>query len=241
MKIRTKLVLVFVITAFCYSAGALISIEIISKQFIDTVGIYSIQITKSTLKNIYDRIDLRSGQLILIANNIEVLRIIDESNSDFEKMENRDQHIEKTDSDWMSGKSSEAISNVLSSELSLHLKMDQSNIKYESNKLVFSEIYVTNQYGVVIGSTGRTTDYLQSDEEWYQNAIIEKDGLWIGKPEYDESSRSYSIDIVYRINDDDGKFLGVIKGVYDLGTILVQSRGSFPCSKMTSHTTTYRI
>lgn len=213
------MVLIFVIMTACYVIGAFISIAIISEQFTDTVGAYSVQVTKTTLANIYGGIDDKIDDLSSLTIDSKVLDSVSVSNFDFDKIENRDEYISKIDSDWKAKKNPEFVSDILSNSLSLYLKKKQKQIGDDDDRRIYSEIFITNQYGVTIGSTGRTSDYLQSDEEWYQNTLIEKDRAWIGKPEYDESSKSYSIDVGVRITDDAGIFIGVIKGVYDLKSV----------------------
>ena len=70
---------------------------------------------------------------------------------------------------------------VLNNDLAKALRRDF--IEFFENKhgyRVFPEAYVTNRHGVVIASTGRTSDYWQADEEWYQKATAEED-YWVGK------------------------------------------------------------
>lgn len=213
------MVLIFVTMTICYVIGAFISIDIISDQFTNTIGTYSVQITKTTLASIYGRIDDKIDDLSSLTSDSDVLNSINESNQNFAKMENRDEYINKVDSDWKKRQNEEFVSDILSNDLSAHLKKKMKQIGDDSDRPIYSEIFITNQYGVTIGSTGRTSDYLQSDEDWYQNTLVEKDRAWLGKPEYDESAKSYSLDVGVRINDDTGNFLGVIKGVYDLKSI----------------------
>ncbi len=213
------MILIFVTMTICYVVGAFISIEIISDQFTNTIGAYSVQVTKTTLASIYGRIDDKIDDLSALTSDSDVLDSVIESNRSFDKIENRDDYINKVDSDWKEKKNPEFVSNILSNDLSMHLKKRQKQIGDESDRRIYSEIFITNQYGVTIGSTGRTSDYLQSDEDWYQNTVVEKDRAWIGKPEYDESAKSYSLDVGVKITDDAGNFLGVIKGVYDLNSI----------------------
>jgi PAS domain S-box-containing protein len=68
---------------------------------------------------------------------------------------------------------------------------------------------VTNKYGANVAQTGKTTDYRQDDEEWWQAA--KKDGLYVRDVKYDESAHVYSTDIGIRIEDEAGNFIGVTK------------------------------
>ncbi|MGQ0771229.1 MAG: ATP-binding protein [Nitrososphaerota archaeon] len=216
MKIRTKLVLIFVTLTLSYLVTTFVSVEIIQNQITDTIGFYSVQATKSTLANIYHRIEGNTNELVSVTDDAEILGFIKNSNSDFEKIENLDDYINKIDNDWQERKDLPIISDILTNDLSVRLLSYQDHFRTHDNKQAFSEIFITNKHGVVIGSTDRTSDYLQSDENWYVGAMSEKNHAWIGQPEYDESSKAYSIDIVTTIKDENGDFVGVIKGVLNL-------------------------
>lgn len=106
------------------------------------------------------------------------------------------------------------MSNELFSTLTKHIEFYKQKYGYG----VIAEMYATNRYGVVIGLTGRTSDYLQADEGWYQRAVAEK-GFWVGEVEYDESSKTFAIDIVVNLYDNDRNFVGIVKGVLNLEDI----------------------
>ena len=97
--------------------------------------------------------------------------------------------------------------------------------------VVFSEIYVTNKHGVIIGSTGRTTDYLQADEEWYRTAAMQEAG-WIRDVRYNASSGFVALDLVVPLHDHDGRFVGIVKAVLNIEDVektveFVQSRSHY--------------
>ena len=62
------------------------------------------------------------------------------------------------------------------------------------------EVFLTDQQGVSIASTNRTSDYYQADEEWWQTAY--KEGIFIGQPEYDDSSKTVAINMATAIQPD---------------------------------------
>lgn len=77
----------------------------------------------------------------------------------------------------------------------------------------FNELFYTEKNGLNVALSNPTSDVVQSDEEWWQKG--KNSDQWISKPEYDESSQSFSIDIIQSIKDPDtNEFLGVIKGVF---------------------------
>ena len=199
-----------------YLATTLISIEIVKNQITETIGLYSVQATKATLANTYQRINEKTDELKSITDDDKILKFVKNSNLEYEKIQNRDEYINQIDKDWIDGKDLPIISDILSNDLSNILLEDQDHFWTHDNQHAFSEIFITNQYGVIIGSTDRTSDYMQAGEEWYDGAISEKSNAWIGQPEYDESSKAYSIDIASAIRDENGNIIGVIKGVLNL-------------------------
>ncbi len=138
-----------------------------------------------------------------------------ESNRRFERMPDRQRFIETTDADWIAGRQTPWIRGVLENELSATLKRHMDAMAEEHGRTVFAEVFVTNKYGVVIGSTGRTTDYLQADEHWFQAAVEDGRG-WIGGVEFDESSQTLATDLILTLTDDRGDFAGAIKGVLSM-------------------------
>ena len=90
---------------------------------------------------------------------------------------------------------------------------------------------------MVIGSTGRTSDYLQADEEWYQKAVSEEE-FWVGDVEYDESSETFATDIVASLYDDSGNYVGIFKGVLNvehIKTTVTRMQARSPFESMTPY------
>jgi GAF domain-containing protein/HAMP domain-containing protein len=70
------------------------------------------------------------------------------------------------------------------------------------------ELFLTDLQGVSIATTNRTSDYLQSDEEWWQ--IAYRDGLYIGQPEYDDSSKTIAMNMATAVQQN-GQVVGVLR------------------------------
>lgn len=78
-----------------------------------------------------------------------------------------------------------------------------------------AELIMTGAQGYSIASTNRTTDYYQADEEWWQTAY--QDGLFIGQPEFDESSNIVAINMAVAIRDGvSGTTVGVLRTTLNL-------------------------
>ena len=151
-------------------------------------------------------------------NNCPLLKKAPHSNNEFENISNVHDYINQIDKDWIAGKDTPFIRSILmnklSEELTGHLNFYEKIIKNR----VFGEIFLTNKFGVIIASTGRTSDYLQADEQWYQKAVS-KDGIYWGDIEYDESSATFSMDLVVSLYDESKNYVGILKGTLVLTDI----------------------
>lgn len=144
------------------------------------------------------------------------------SNTHFAALADHDRYIAERDEEWRQTPlqtSTPLMTEITTSALSHDLRRKFFTF-FELNYgyLGFSEIFVTNSYGVNIAQTNRTSDYLQADEEWWQRA--RKDGQYLGGVEYDESSGIQGLTIAVRLDDHNGDFLGVIKGVLPLQSLI---------------------
>ena len=90
----------------------------------------------------------------------------------------------------------------------------------EYNYDVVEELFVTNAYGANVALASGTSDYSQSDEEWWQ--ITKANGSYLGQIQFNENYNSYSIDFAFRVNDVDGNFIGVLRVLISLDDILNQ-------------------
>ncbi len=77
------------------------------------------------------------------------------------------------------------------------------------------EIFFTERNGLNVASTNITSDFVQSDEAWWQEAFA--GGTYVGAPEFDESAGIVAIEMAARIDDPTtNRPIGVIKGVTQL-------------------------
>jgi len=164
-------------------------------------------------RSIYNRIE----NIKECSRNSIAQRVVTRSNKEFEKLGNVRAYIDQKDHEWTSVPKNEItrpmqelINGTLSEELREKLNFYEKEYGYK----VFGEIFLTNKYGANVAQTGKTTDYYQADEKWWQEA--KKNGLYVADVEYDESADVYSTDICIRIDDQTGNFLGIIKAVLNI-------------------------
>ena len=170
---------------------------------------------------VYDEIDRmlrnRAANWLAYSRSALVNQTLAESNDVFAHLPDREQHLAAKDALWQDAGSQEAkrfIQDILRSRLSRDLVGTIEKLTDISGYAVFGEVFITNAYGANVAQSGRTTDYRQDDEEWWQRAVAE--GLYIGGISYDESSGIQSIEICPRIDGEDGELLGVMKAVMNV-------------------------
>ena len=85
------------------------------------------------------------------------------------------------------------------------------------------EIFVTDIYGANVGTTGRTSDYYQADEEWWQATWNNGEGAIFvdNSVEFDESAGALSINIGVPIRSVDGEMVGIIRSTYQFQDLQV--------------------
>ena len=168
----------------------------------------------------FDKISLEITGIEELIRTSDVRQALIDSNLEFERMQDVNFIIDQREKEWIETSfenitpfMQELIYNEISDQLRDHAENYQKIYDYD----IYPEIFVTNAFGVNIAQTGKTTDYIQNDELWWKKA--KQDGLNISEVHYDQSANVYSADISLRINDSQGKFLGVIKAVTNVDQI----------------------
>ncbi len=144
------------------------------------------------------------------------------SNQEFGEFEDIQGYITQQEDDWRSVPE-ETITPFMQSLISNELSEDIRNnfvekIDPKTGDRVFAELFLTNEYGAIVSQSGKTTDYRQDDEDWWQIAKV--DGISIGKTEYDESTKTDVIPIGIKITDENGEFAGVLKAALSVRSII---------------------
>ncbi len=82
------------------------------------------------------------------------------------------------------------------------------------------EILLTDRFGRLLAASGRTSDYDQADEDWWQRAYNDGAGQIVVLPvQYDRSAGQWSIDVCVPLRAGggaDGPVVGVCKAVFGL-------------------------
>ncbi|HXI65615.1 MAG TPA: methyl-accepting chemotaxis protein [Gemmatimonadales bacterium] len=84
-----------------------------------------------------------------------------------------------------------------------------------SQRSDFAELFFTESHGYNVLSSGRTSDFVQSDEAWWQRAVA--DGAYDGPPSYDSSAAVVSLEYDIAIRAPRvARPVGVLKAVFAL-------------------------
>lgn len=127
--------------------------------------------------------------------------------------------IRSLDSRWRDTKGvGDFIKAFLSNEVAIKL------IEFQEEYPGFSEVFVTDEHGLNVGQTNKTTDYYQADEDWWIGAYKEGEGnAFYGPIEFDESAQAEAISLYVPVKDlETNKVIGVAKAVLSLSAIKLE-------------------
>jgi len=84
-----------------------------------------------------------------------------------------------------------------------------------------SEIFITDAGGLNACLSNKTTDYLQSDEEWWQRtADASQPYRYSGLIEFDESAKTRAIPVyIRRVSENSGQLLFIVKAILSIKAI----------------------
>ncbi len=219
------------------TAHKLFLVSVVLALLIWAVGLYAVAVSRRALRRSIERTSASLVYEILDEVDRTVYSAIDEwrvyctdpllrgsleqSNRLFDDLPDVQGYIERQDREWQTagrGVLTPHMSSLLLNELSVDLKRRLAALERIHGYRVFGEVFVTNRYGATVSLSGRTSDYRQDDEEWWQRARDQ--GIYVRDFAYDLSAGVYATDICLRVDSEDGEFLGVLKAVFDIQGII---------------------
>jgi len=166
-------------------------------------------------------INMKTEQSHELVNLPEIQQLLAESNASFARTGSPEEIIRQVEERWQSSDpdvpDSIAFNLIHNPAANVIRSVMDADQKSES-QFKYAEIFVTNQYGANVAQSGKTTDYRQDDEDWWQKA--KQNGIFLSEIGYDESTGVYASDIAIRILDEDGNFIGVLKAVVNVESIM---------------------
>lgn len=165
-------------------------------------------------------INMKIDQSRELVNLPQIQQALVESNTSFAATDNPEEIIRQVEERWQSSDPDvvdsvayNLIHNPTADILNSIMDIDQKS----ETQFKYAEIFITNQYGANIAQTHKTSDFRQDDETWWQKA--KQNGVFLSEGGFDESAEVYASDIVIRILDEDGNFIGVLKAVVNVESI----------------------
>ena len=121
--------------------------------------------------------------------------------------------LQELDEEWINAPdtSEPLVKDRLFKQISLDLR------QFQVQFIDHVEIFFTDRYGGIVAATNRTSDYYQADEGWWQSAYNDgKGGIYIGAPEYDESTLTYAVNLAVPVRNNTYEVIGVLRSTYNI-------------------------
>ena len=174
--------------------------------------------TFNMIQDIDQRLENRIAALKVLTEVPEIQDAIIESNLKFQRIQDIKEYLSIKEQEIQTIEITPFLKEILDSDLSGELKDKSEFYKDEYGFDVFEELFVTNMYGANVAIGAGYSDYVQSDEEWWQKS--KDDGIYYGILEYSDQYETRVIPIGFRITDKDNNFIGVMRVVLSLNDIL---------------------
>ncbi|MDD9954579.1 MAG: HAMP domain-containing protein [Candidatus Woesearchaeota archaeon] len=218
MKISTKLYAGFTAVAVLVIFVGYVAANMSQDALEHSTGEQSAVLLANILKDMGDVLEGEIYAFHMFTTNPLLTESLHASNTVFAAMNDTEAYINAQDAAWQSTASvTPFMESLLVNALAVELRRRLDFGFQQTGHNVYGEIFVTNAYGANVAQTGKTSDYRQNDEVWWQEAV--RDGISIQQVAYDESANIYSTDIGIRV-DQDGEFLGVLKLVLNIERVL---------------------
>ncbi len=214
MRISHKLGLSFTLFGLLLLGSALFAVEESESALKQAIGQRLQLLARTAAHEVAQTIGGREQELVALAAALDLTTVAATSSADYRSVD--DATLAAIDSAWSSGATPAALIEALNHPLAQSLRR-YMHTRAPAGHPLFAEIYLTNERGVVIATTGRTSDFLQADEAWYQRATANS-GIWLGPMEFDASAHSRSVDLVLPLRLE-GRLVGIVKAVLDLAAI----------------------
>ncbi len=219
-KIRNKILgIVFIVVLASVAFFTTNSYLTFSRITIDNAAQSSLEYGKEASIRSLEMLNGNLQTLQTLALSYPVIEAAEKANKAYEGMNQTDidAQISVWDKAWtenlpeIEARVNEIAENELSNQLKSFLKTFPEEV----------EVFITDVQGLNIAMTGRTSDYLQADEEWWQNAYAGGQGAFsVSKVSYDESANTWAMNIGVPIRDKTGDHVvGVLRGTIDISSV----------------------
>ncbi|MCU0859852.1 MAG: sensor histidine kinase [Thermoplasmata archaeon] len=191
---------------------------------IDSVGTDSIHIANFIASALDREVYAKYHELLIQARDSGIQQAIDESNAEYDDLDDPYSYADAIDSDWQSVPLSELsplMQEILASDASGILMSLREHYIYEHGLDVYAWIAVANSYGAVVGMSGRTESFSYHDEAWWSDAVA--NGSYFGEIVTDPVTGVVGLLEAAALTDDIGNFIGTIFAVVDIISVALEA------------------
>ena len=218
-SLRNKLLVAFILITVI-STGAL-SIFIImqtTNSLHDSLERELSALTVNIANQIGDVFDQQINSLNTLAINNVVQQAVEAQNATYQGDAAAVQaEIDAKDTQWRQADTannnadplvSEKLNNAVSEDLRKYQKIFPDNV----------EVFVTDVFGGLVGSSARTSDYNQADEAWWQAAYNQGQGaIYLSDPQFDISTGKIGLQFALPVRSPrSGQVVGILRATYIL-------------------------
>ncbi len=221
-NIRAKILsIIFVIMAAVVGTMSVTQIILQTSSTESNTAAQNITLGDAVLKHSTDILDEKINTLSVLALTPQINALVTQANLDHAALTDAD--IQKLDQAWKDKAESinPTIQDILANPTSKFLKDFMKQFPEQV------EVFLTDQKGLNVAMTDRTSDYLQADEGWWATTYQTR-APYLSGVAYDESTKSYAMDIGVPIFGADGKtVIGVLRGTLDISSLVQDMTSSF--------------
>ena len=210
-SLRTKLITAFVaVTIVAIGIVGWVTTRLTASQINVQVGDNLSAIADGTARQIAATLDDSINTMEALALNKFVQDSVETAN---QTAVSNQAALLNIDQRWVNASDSSAlVQGVINSDLAGEFKELQGQFPN------FSEIFITDKYGAVVAATGRTSDFYQADEDWWQAAWNGGKGAkYVSQPAFDQSAKTTSVIIAVPVVSHEGtELIGVLRLTLDV-------------------------
>ncbi len=221
MNLGQKLIVAFVGLAGLVLVSASLSVAVSRKALEARIAEDLAAIAESMAEEMDRDLHGKLESFHAYASTARLRHAVMASNEAFAALPDVQGHIDRIDAAWVAvspDRLPPEMAAILDDELSREFHGLIGIYQRRYGFRMVGELFITNRHGAIVAMSGRTSDYRQDDEEWWQRCA--REGTTVGDVEYDASAEVYATSLAIRMEDDDGQFLGVMKVVVSIDQVV---------------------
>jgi signal transduction histidine kinase/CheY-like chemotaxis protein len=221
MRISLKLIIGYVLLASLISVAGYSAVRFSRNALQQSIGTSATAAASEVLDEIDKAIFARAQEWRVYSYSPLVQETLEVSNQRFARLDDLEGYLTRADREWTGtgpGETTSLMKQLIENPLARDLQAKLKSLELLSGYRVYGEVFLTNKYGANAAQTGRTSDFRQDDEAWWQWARDK--GLYIADVQYDDSAEVFSTDICVRVENKAGQFVGVVKAVLNIQEVI---------------------